>query len=199
MAESCKAVENDGAVYLELPPENKTRAVFLDRDGTINIDSGYVHKPEDFRFVKNAVKGLKKLYGMGFKLVIVTTQAGIGLGYYKKEDFYALNRKMLKILDEEGVKISRIYFCPHRKDQNCDCRKPGIALIKEAEKDLNIELKESYIIGDSAADIEAGKRAGVKTILVKTGQTVGDGRNFSPDYTAEDLLEAAGYIEKSKA
>ena len=190
-----KVVEEGYAVHFSRTPAKVSLAVFLDRDGTINEDVGYLHEPEKLKFLPNVFEGVKKMRDMGYKIVVITNQSGIGLGYFTNEDFYSVNTKMLKGFSAAGIILSKIYFCPHSKDEDCECRKPGTALIERARSDLNLDITRSYIIGDSTLDIEAGKRAGAKTILVRTGFGGSDGNfDVEPDYTADDLLDAANYI-----
>lgn len=175
------------------------QAVILDRDGVINEEVEYLHTPEKFQFIKNALVGIKEMQEMGFAIVIVTTQAGIGLGYFTKEDFFKVNKIMLKGFNDYGIRISKIYFCPHSVLDYCICRKPNIGLIEKAKEDLNIKLQNSWVIGDKTADILAGKKAGCRTILVLTGHA-GQDREFSvdPDFVANDLQEASEIIKKNK-
>ena len=190
-----KVVEEGDAVHFSRIPARVSLAIFLDRDGTINEDVGYLHEPEKLKFLPNVFEGVRKMRDMGYKIVVITNQSGIGLGYFTNEDFYSVNTKMLKGFSAAGITLSKIYFCPHSKDEGCECRKPGTALIERARSDLNLDITRSYIIGDSTLDIEAGKRAGAKTILVRTGFGGSDGNfNAAPDYTADDLLDAANYI-----
>ncbi len=196
---SGEVVEEEGAVHFSLRPSEVSPAVFVDRDGTINEDVEYVHEPEKFKFLPNAIEGAKKMQDMGYRIVIVTAQAGIGLGYFAEEDFYRVNRKMLEGFSKAGITISKIYFCPHSKSEACSCRKPGIALIQRGCLDLNLDISASFVIGDKTSDIEAGKRAGIKTILVRTGFGGNDGEfDVEPDYVANDLLDAADYISEIK-
>ena len=132
---------------------------------------------------------------MGYRLIIITTQAGIGLGYFSKEDFYRINRYMFRLLSEEGIQIDKIYFCPHNITDHCSCRKPKTGLIEQAQNDLSIEMEHSFFIGDKTSDIQAGKNAGLKTILVKTGKA-GSEQEYpvKPNYIANDLLDAANWI-----
>ncbi len=168
-----------------------TKAVFLDRDGVIVEDVGYHYKIEDFKLIPNAVEGLKLL--KDFKLFFVTNQSGIGRGYYTIKDFKNFNNHLIKELKKHGIKIDKTYYCPHTPDDNCDCRKPKTKLIKDAEKEFGIDLKKSFVIGDRKKDIEMGKNAGCKTILVLTGkEKSGDGINA--DYTAKDLVDAAKWV-----
>lgn len=175
------------------------KAVILDRDGVINEEIEYLHEPEKFKFIRNALQGLKKIQDLGYKIVIVTTQAGVGLGYFTKEDFYKVNKVMLKGLNENGIIASKIYFCPHSLEDGCNCRKPKIGLIERAKEDLNLDLSQSWLIGDKTADIQAGKNAGCKTILVKTGHAGNDKEyDVKPDFTAKDIVDSAVIIERNK-
>ena len=187
--------EHEGAVHFPRRPAKVSPAVFLDRDGTINEDIEYLHEPEKFSLLPGAGEGLRRLQDMGYRLVIVTNQTGIGLGYFTKEDFYRVNRQMFKALAPYEVKIDKIYFCPHNITEKCTCRKPEIGLIRRAQKDLNLDLSKSYFIGDQTLDIETGRRAGMKTILVQTGKAGKDGQfAVQPDFQVKDLVEAAEVI-----
>ncbi|MBU3907527.1 MAG: HAD-IIIA family hydrolase [Nanoarchaeota archaeon] len=187
------------AVSLDNPPQKKSFAVFLDRDGVINEEVHFLHEPEKFKLLPNVAEALKKLKDMNYKLVIITNQGGIGLGYFTKEDFFKVNSEMFRQVSKEGIKIDKIYFCPHSLSENCDCRKPKTALFERAKKDLNIDVSKSFMIGDKTEDILAGKNAGTKTILVQTGYAGRDGNfNILPDYTAKDLLDAAEFIKQAE-
>jgi D-glycero-D-manno-heptose 1,7-bisphosphate phosphatase len=188
-----RPMEEQGCAHIPLMRTKTCRTVFLDRDGTINIDVEYLHEPEKFRLTPNALAGLKRMQAMGFKLVIITTQAGIGLGYFTKEDFYRVNREMFRQLASAKVIIERIYFCPHSLGDNCDCRKPKTALFERARQELCIDMQGSYMIGDKTSDIEAGRRAGCRTILLKTDRSDTEYK-VKPDHVAADLLDAAKYI-----
>lgn len=190
-------VEQDNASHIPIRKTKHHRAIFLDRDGTINKDIEYLHEPDKFEFLPNAVSGLRKMQDMGFKLAVVTTQAGIGLGYFTKEDFYKVNRQMFKLLSSSEIVLDKIYFCPHSKGDKCKCRKPESGLFQRAKEDLNIDLEKSYMIGDKSSDIEAGKRIGCKTILIKHDNPDSE-FDVQPDYVAEDLLDAAEYIFKEE-
>ncbi len=176
-----------------------SQAVFLDRDGVINKEVEYLHEPEKFELLPNVLEGLKMLQDMGYKLIIVTTQAGIGLGYFTKEDFYKVNKKMFKDIAEKKIIIDKIYFCPHSLSEDCNCRKPKIGLFERGKEELNLDMKRSFMIGDKTDDIMAGKNAGLKTILVKTGHA-GKDKNYDvkPDFIADDLLDAAKIIKREE-
>lgn len=181
--------------HQRLRPKKKGPAVFLDRDGTINKDIGYLHDPKKFEILTNVLEGIKKFQDMGYRIVIVTNQPGIGFGYFAEEDFYQVNKVMLSTFAKVGILVDKIYFCPHSKSDQCDCRKPNQALIDRAVESLNLDQERSVFIGDKTSDIETGKRAGMKTILVRTGNKGEDGEyQVKPHYTAEDLLDAAMHV-----
>ena len=172
-----------------------TRAVFIDRDGVITEDIGYVHKIEDFRLIPNSIEGLKLL--KNYKLFIVTNQSGIGRDYYKFEDFLNYNNRVLKELEKYKIKIEKTYYCPHKPKDNCECRKPKTRFLKDAEKDFGVDLKKSFVIGDRKSDFEMGRNAGCKTIHVLTGYGINAKNDVNPDYFADDLLDAAQWILKN--
>lgn len=191
--------EQEKTVHLKRQPPKMKPAIFLDRDGTINQELAYVSEPEKFELLPKALEGMKKLQGLGYRLVIVTNQGGIGLGYFTKEDFYQVNKKMLSELSNAGITIDKIYFCPHSKAENCPCRKPEIGLILRAREELNLDLSHSYFIGDSAVDMLAGLKAGMRTILIQNDSTPDPSlREIRPDFIARDLLEVAEIILKQE-
>ena len=171
------------------------KAVFFDRDGVIVEDVGYHYKIEDFKFIPNTIEGLKLL--KNYKLIIVTNQSGIGRGYYKTEDFLKFNNHLLNELKKCNIKIEKTYYCPHKPQDNCKCRKPKIKLIKDAEKEFNVDLSKSFMIGDKKKDIEMARNAGCKSILVLTGYGMKEKENSKADYIAKDLLEAAKWIKEN--
>lgn len=135
------------------------KAVFLDRDGTINVEKHYLYKIEDFELFHGAVLGLKMLQEAGYMLIILTNQSGIGRGYYTEDEFSVLNEWMIKELEQQGVLISRVYYCPHLPDAEiekyriiCNCRKPALGMFVQAMKDFNIDLSKSFAIGDKIRD-----------------------------------------------
>jgi rfaE bifunctional protein nucleotidyltransferase chain/domain len=170
-------------------------AVFLDRDGTINEHIEYLSEPERFAEIPGAYAAIKRLRDLGFRIVIVTNQPGIGLGYFTKEDFYAVTREMMRQGSSQGAMFDKIYFCPHSKSEGCACRKPGVFFLERAAKELNIDLSLSYVIGDMTSDVQLGINGGCKAILVKTGRG-GDDRMFdvTPHHIAENLLQAVEWI-----
>lgn len=180
------------------------KAVFLDRDGTINVDTAYLHKPEDFEFIPGSIEAIKILQDLGYKRIVTTSQSGIGRGYYTEKDMESVNEHMTSELAKEGVTIDGIYFCPHHAEEGigkykveCKCRKPMTGLIDEAVAEHDIDLAQSYVIGDKTDDILMGKNAGCRTVLVRTGKGGKDGHfDVQPDYTADNLLEAAKRIKE---
>lgn len=149
------------------------KAIFLDRDGTINVEKNYLYKIEDFEFLPGVIEGLKLLQNAGYILVIITNQSGIGRGYYTENDFDKLNRWMLDYLASKGINIAKVYYCPHLPDakveeykKDCDCRKPGLGLYMQAINDFNIDVNSSYVIGDKIRDCAICLKTGCKGFLV---------------------------------
>jgi len=167
----------------------KNKAIFLDRDGVINEDLDYVHKIEDFKIFPGVFEALKMLQSAGFKLIIITNQAGIGRGYYTEEDFFKLNNHMLEIFEKQGIKINEVYFCPHKPEDNCECRKPKIKFIGQAIEKFNLDIKECWLIGDKIIDIEMGEKAGCKSLLIFSKYVKNIKRR-----KFKDLEEAAQFI-----
>ena len=171
------------------------KAIFFDRDGVITEDIGYVHKIEDFKLIPNAIEGLKLL--KNYKLIFITNQSGIGRGYFKFEDFLNYNNRVIEELKKYSIKIEKTYVCPHKPDDNCECRKPKTKLLKNAEKEFKIDLEKSFFIGDKKIDVEMGHNAGCKSILVLTGNGMKERENSNADYVAKDLVEAAKWIKEN--
>ena len=178
------------------------RVVFLDRDGVINEDLDFVHKKEDFRFIPRSIEGLKLLKNYG--LIVVTNQSGIARGYYTEENMHSLHEHMIEELEKGGIFLLGIYYCPHHSEKgigkykiDCGCRKPKSGMLEQAAEEHNIDLGESWTIGDKLRDIKSSKNVGCKTILVRTGQeSKEDVKNskIKPDFIVDDLYEAAKLI-----
>ncbi len=143
------------------------KAVFLDRDGVINYDKGYVCKIEDFKFVNGIFEVLRYFQNAGYKLFIITNQSGIGRGYYTIRDFEILTSWMLKEFEKKGIRIEKVYFCPHSPEEGCSCRKPKTGMFEKAFKEFKIDKKRSWMIGDKLSDTKAAVDAGIEnTILI---------------------------------
>ena len=183
------------------------RAVFLDRDGTINVEKDYLINLDDFEFLPGVPEALKKLQNAGFLLVVVSNQSGVARGYFNLLQVEKLHQYMIGLLEEYDVSLAGIYVCPHHPTCgqgvylcDCECRKGKPGMLLEAAEELNIDLRHSFMIGDKLADIEAGYAAGCSTYLVKTGY----GRDFemaATTYGAEvvnDLSTAADMIVAAK-
>lgn len=178
----------------------KKPAIFLDRDGVINYDKPgkYILSKKDIKIYKSAINGLKKIKLDNYHLIIITNQSAIGRGMISLKKAIVLNNYIEKILRKNGVKINAIYFCPHRPQDGCKCRKPKTGLIEEAKKDFEIDIKKSFLIGDKGSDIKLGKRMKIKTILVKTGQANNELKNkkINPDFIIKNLLELKKILGK---
>jgi len=184
------------------------KVIFLDRDGVINRypgDRDYVKSWDEFQFLPEVKPSLKKLSDKDFKIFIVSNQAGVSKGIYPQENLDLITQNMLNELNDYKINIAGVYYCTHRQEDNCSCRKPKTGLIDRAvaklkDESFKLELSNSYFIGDTIRDIETGKAAGLKTILVFSGkEKVGnkDKWNILPDYTAMDLSGAVDLILKN--
>ncbi|WP_294461197.1 D-glycero-beta-D-manno-heptose 1,7-bisphosphate 7-phosphatase [uncultured Ruminobacter sp.] len=165
-------------------------AVFLDRDGVINVEKDYVYTIDEFEFIEDSIEALKIIQDKGYALVVVTNQSGIARGYYTEEDFLKLTEWMDWCLIDRGVTLDGIYYCPHHPEKgigkykvDCNCRKPKAGLIFDAVNQLDIDLGRSVMVGDKVSDIECGKNAGIKrNYLVRSGHAI----------SAEDEKKATG-------
>lgn len=159
---------------------NGKRAVFLDRDGVINVDNGYVSQRDDFEFIDGVIDACKVLKEKGYLIVIITNQSGIARGYFSEEQFHTLTEWMDWSLADRGVDLDGLYYCPHHAEKgvgeykiDCDCRKPKPGMLMNAIADLDIDPSQSILVGDKVSDIQAGLAAGIKTnYLVRTGKTI---------------------------
>lgn len=178
----------------------------MDRDGTINVEKYYLYKTVDFEFLPGVIEGLKLLQGAGYHLIIITNQSGIGRGYYLEEDFIALNDWMIKELEKDGIYISKTYYCPHLPDAKiekyrkcCTCRKPALGMYDQAIREFNIDLSQSYAIGDKIRDCSICEGTKCRGYLIADNEEenvilkVKTGRYLNIKY-ALDLLEAAKQI-----
>lgn len=144
----------------------KNKAVFLDRDGTINEDYGYVYKLSDLKLIEGVTKELIRLHDKGYLLIIVTNQSGIGRNKYTYEDALFFNDGLLAVLKKEKVFITDIFMCSHTPEENCECRKPKPGMLWEAMRKYDIDPEQSYMLGDKISDVECGQNAGVRSFLI---------------------------------
>jgi D-glycero-D-manno-heptose 1,7-bisphosphate phosphatase len=166
------------------------KAVFLDRDGVINIDRAYVSKIEDFEFCEGVFETLRYFQSLGYLLIIVTNQSGIGRGYYTDEDFQKLTSWMREELLHVNIKIDAVYHCPHAPEAHCNCRKPKSGMFEEAIKAFAIDVTHSWMIGDKPSDIEAAHGIGItQTILIGNGV-----QNTQAKYCVNFLLDTINLI-----
>ncbi|TAN62893.1 D-glycero-beta-D-manno-heptose 1,7-bisphosphate 7-phosphatase [bacterium] len=178
------------------------KAVFIDRDGVIIEERNYAYKVEDLAFIPGSIDALKALAKTDYVIIIVTNQAGIARGYFTEKDYNAFTAHMLRLLKDAGARVDGVYFCPHHPAEgvgkyrvDCDCRKPKTGMIDSAAGDFGIELGSSWFIGDKSSDILAGKSAGCRAVLVKTGYGGKDaGNGTEPDYVTDDLNSAVRLI-----
>lgn len=188
----------------DLSDGRKRRAVFLDRDGTLNVDRVYVGKPQDVELVPNAAEGARMLADAGYVLVVVSNQSGIARGFFTEQEAAAVDERLAQLLAGRGVAIAASYRCPHLPGAplpeyavECDCRKPSPGLILRAAAELSLDRSASWAIGDRARDIAAGAAAGCRTIAVDPVPSLPEAEDFGafqPDYRARDLVDAARHV-----
>lgn len=180
----------------------KTKGIFLDRDGTLNEDIGYVSKLENFRLIPGIKPALRLLKDMGFKLFVVTNQSGVGRGIIPVRNLETLHQKMVEEFRQDGIELDGISYCPHRPEEKCACRKPLPKMVKDLARKKEVDLKHSYIVGDKISDVLTGKNAGCKSVLLLSDDNEAinldeeDEEWPSPDYVAESLSHAAEWILK---
>lgn len=182
-------------------------AVFLDRDGTINEQMGYVNHSCRFQLLSGAADAIKRLNDAGIPVVVISNQSGLARGYFPEELLDEVHEKMARLLGEVGAHVDGIYYCPHHpeaKDEHlrvaCDCRKPKPGLIHKAAQEMGLDPGRSYVVGDRWSDIKTAANCGATSILVRTGygrgdeQYIGPRQKIQPDYKADDLTEAVDWI-----
>lgn len=174
--------------------------IFLDRDGTLNPDPGYIKSPDQFELFPGAAEALGRLKLAGARLILVTNQSGIARGFLSRQNLEAIHRKLAHMLGQAGVTLDGIYFCPHHPDDGCGCRKPTPGMINQAVRELGVDLERSYVIGDHLRDIQLAKRVGARSVLVSTGVTrlqelegLTDAHQI-PDRVADSLNEAVDWL-----
>jgi D-glycero-D-manno-heptose 1,7-bisphosphate phosphatase len=177
------------------------KAVFLDRDGTIIEDSGYVAGRERVKFLPRSPQAIKLLNENGYKVIVISNQAGVARGYFSEEAVKETNRYIQESLARQGALINRFYYCPHHIEgvieeyrKECYDRKPNPGMIEQAKSDFMVDLNKSFVIGDRYSDIEAGLRAGCRTVLLGNGAADGEEITARPHRTARDLYEAVEWL-----
>ncbi|ASC03408.1 histidinol phosphatase [Fusobacterium polymorphum] len=182
------------------------KAIFLDRDGTINVEKDYIYKSEDLVFEEGTIKALKTFKNLGYILIVISNQSGIARGYFTEEDLNIFNNNMNEILKRNGIEITEFYCCPHHPDgigeykKVCECRKPNNKMIEDAIKKYNIAREKSYMIGDKTSDIGAGLKSNLKTVLVKTGYGLKDMEKIDKNETlvCENLKDFSEILKREK-
>lgn len=176
----------------------KDKAVFLDRDGTLIEEVDFLSTVEETRLFPFTVEALQILVSAGFDLVVVTNQSGVARGLFGEDAVNAIHGKIREDLADHGIEIASFHFCPHLPDAGCECRKPNTGMIEQALELNEYDLARSWTIGDKELDVGLGKKAGTRTVLVRTGygSLVEDSLSLRPDIIADDLLEAAKKIHE---
>jgi histidinol-phosphate phosphatase family protein len=160
--ESC-GLGNPGKAGRLIAPQP---AVFLDRDGTLISDTGYLSSPDEVKLLPGAVDLLRRLRESGYLLVVISNQSGIGRGWITEQQAWSVDDRFRALLSDYGITLDAVYYCPHAPDVNCECRKPSPGLLRRAATDVGIDLSRSYMVGDRASDCEAGEAAGCRAILL---------------------------------
>jgi phosphoheptose isomerase len=174
--------------------------VVLDRDGTIIVEKNYLASPDQVQLLPNAAAGLRRFHEMGYGLVLLTNQSGVGRGYFSETAVNAVHRRLNELLTQEGVRLDGVYFCPHAPENDCSCRKPRAGLFERAVAELDLDPAASIVIGDKPCDIDLGRSVGLTTVLVRTGYGTKyfcDGA-IMPDFVANDLLNASEIVANHK-
>lgn len=185
---------------------SKHKAVFIDRDGTLNVEKDYVFRIEDFEFISGAIEAVRLLNENSFKAVVISNQSGIARGYYTPNDVHILHDHIQRELKKHKAFMDAFFYCPHHPDGTvkefqkvCECRKPNPGMILQAEQKLNLDLEQSYVIGDNLTDIQLKEKVPLKTILVRTGHGEKNikalkASDIQPDRIEGNLLQAVQYI-----
>lgn len=173
-------------------------AVFLDRDGTIMVDTGYPKYARQVKLIPGAVDALKAFQEKGFLIIIVSNQSGIGRGYMTRAQANNVHKRVISLLERSGVTIDEACYCPHAPEDECDCRKPSPTMLLDASRKFNIDLSSSFMIGDREVDIETGKRAGCRTVRLRAGDDKKPG-SVAADYENDNWIELARYVLDSSS
>ena len=183
--------------------ENRARpAVFLDRDGTVSEEVGYLNHASRFRLLNGAAEAIRRLNEASLPVIVVTNQSGVGRGYFPEQLVRDVHDRMKAELQEAGARLDGVYYCPHVAADGCDCRKPKTGMLEQAARELELDLEKSFVVGDRHGDVELAHCAGARSVLVRTGYGAGElawhAKNWprQPEFVAADLPEAVDWILK---
>ena len=177
-------------------------AVFLDRDGTITEEVGYLNHLSHFRLLDGVAEAIRRLNNASLPVIVVTNQSGVGRGYFPESLVREVHERMIVELRAEAAHLDGVYYCPHVSADDCDCRKPKTGMLEQAGRELGLDVKKSFVVGDRRGDVELAHRAGARSILVRTGYGEGElawhGKTWphQPEFVAADLPEAVRWILK---
>ena len=173
------------------------KTIFLDRDGVINKEVSYLHKISDFRFIDGVFECCQYFENLGFKIIVVSNQSGIARGYYAEEDFKILTNWMINQFLQNRINILDVFHCPHSPIDNCNCRKPRPGMLLDAKEKYNINMKESWLIGDKESDIIAANKAGVEnTVLVRSGHKIQE-KNSDAKFIVDSINDSINLVNSS--
>lgn len=188
------------------------QAIFMDRDGTISEEVGYINHVSRFQLLPKTIEAIRLINQSDFKAIVITNQAGVARGYFPEELVHKVHTKMNLLLNQGGAYLDKIYYCPHHPQVgpdkyrlDCNCRKPKPGMLQKAAEEFEIDFSQSYVIGDKYTEIVVGHEVGAKSILVLTGYGLGEFELYSrqwehkPNFVAEDLLAAVNWILKQEA
>ena len=170
------------------------RAVFLDRDGTINYNVSYCRTLDEFHLLPETAGAVKALNRAGFLVVVITNQSGVARGLFSEETLWRIHQYMQLQMTQEGARIDRIYYCPHRDEDDCRCRKPRPGLLLRASAELSVSLDRSFMVGDSISDVEAGIAAGCRTVMLNDGWSLGNRKVRLAVYQSCSIKDAVAWI-----
>lgn len=177
-------------------PDLSRIAVFLDRDGTINLDTGYIGDPDGLTLIPGSARAVRALNDTGVRAVVVTNQSGVARGRFTEGDLGRVNERLRELLAEEGARLDGLYHCPHHPDDGCRCRKPATGLVDRAAGELGVDPARSYVVGDKPSDMNLAANCGARAVLVLTGEGAEslEALAEAPDYVAADLARAVEWI-----
>lgn len=181
----------------------KHQALFLDRDGVINIDHGYVHTEDNFEFVDGIFELCKTATDLGYLIFVITNQAGIGRGYYTEDQFDDISSWMRGVFKSRGIEINKVYYCPYHPEhgvgeykKHSECRKPEPGMILQAKQEFNIDLENSILVGDNESDIQAGINAGIRyNLLYQPGQKAQTNQQSASTAIIDELIAARNFLQ----